>query len=314
LAITAPTLWLDGEMIASKGASIPLMGHAAQRGSLVFDVGSFASGVGAAAKRGPALFRARDHVARFVRSAQLVGLEIPFDEEILLGAAIDVVAASAHDAGLIRWSAFYAAPEPDLVPRDPTTRVAVAAQFLQDPPKRDPLRIAVFDDAHKSPPEVLPVEAKAAAAYLGPMIARKRAIASGADDVVLLDGGDGQHLAEAPIANVFAVVSGTLWTPPLGRILPGITRQTVLTLARAEGIAIREEPVSVDRFRGADEAFLTATSFPIAPIGSINGHALATATKPGPITERLIDRIRAARRGEDRDPEHEAWLTYVRAS
>ena len=180
---------------------------------------------------------------------------------------------------------------------------AVAALSLQDPPRQAPIRVAVFDDARKAAPDVLPPDAKAAAAYLGPLLARKRAIAAGADEIVLLDK-DGD-VAEAPIANVFAVVSGTLWTPPLGRILPGITRDSVLAIARAESIPVREEPLPLEAFASADEAFLTATSLPIAPIGSVNGQALAAA--PGPIRSRLIEQLALARGGSAR----EHWLTYV---
>lgn len=182
MAITAPLLWLDGAMVPSNEASIALMGHAAQRGSLVFDVGAFH-----ATSRGPALFRVRDHVARFMRSARIVGLEVPFDEDALARAAVRVVAESGLNEGLVRWSVFYAAREPDLIPRDNAVRVAVAAQSTQDPPRREPIRVAVFDDARKAAPEVLSPETKASGAYLGPMLARKRAIAAGADDVVLLD-------------------------------------------------------------------------------------------------------------------------------
>ena len=303
MAITAPLLWLDGSMVASSDASAPLMGHAAQRGSLVFDVGSFCT-----TARGPALFRARDHVARFVRSVRIVGLDLAFDEEALVRAASRVVAESGSEEGLVRWSAFLTARAPDLVPRDHATHVAVAAQSLQDPPRRDPIRIAVFDDARKAAPDVLPPDTKAAGAYLGPMLARKRAIAAGADDVVLLDR-DGD-IAEAPIANAFAVVSGTLWTPPLGRVLPGITRDSVLAIARAEGIPVREEPLPQSVFASADEAFLTATSLPIAPIGWVNGRALRAA--PGPITSRLVELVAAARRGDL--PGREDWLTRVAAA
>ncbi len=300
MAITARLLWLDGVMVESSTAGVPLMGHAAQRGSLVFDVGSFRM-----TPRGPALFRARDHVARFLRSASIVGLELPYDAETLVRAAQQVVAESGSEEGLVRWSAFLTAREPDLIPRDHATHVAVAAQTLQDPPRQTPLRIAVFDDARKAASEVLPPDTKAAGAYLGPMIARKRAIASGADDVVLLDK-DGD-IAEAPIANAFAVVDGTLWTPPLGRILPGITRDSVLAIARAESIPVREERLPLDAFASADEAFLTATSLPIAPIGSVNGRPLASA--PGPITTRLIERLTRARSGDD--PARQHWLTYL---
>lgn len=304
MAITASLLWLDGALIATEEATIPLMGHAPQRGSLVFDVGSFHHAKGAVS-----LFRAREHVARFMRSAGIVGLALPFDEHALIRAAVDVVGACGREEGLVRWSVYFAASEPDLLPRDMTTRVAVAAQLLEDAPHAahgvKPIRVALFDDARKAAPDALSPEAKVAAAYLGPMLARRRAVASGADDVVLLDF-EG-NIAEAPIANVFAVRGGALWTPPLGRVLPGITRDAVLAIARAEGIAVHEETLTREAFATADEAFLTATSFPIAPISAIDGRALPGA--PGPLTARLGARLTAAQRGED--AAFASWLTNV---
>jgi branched-chain amino acid aminotransferase len=303
MAITAPLLWLDGALVPTSTATIPFMGHAPQRGSLVFDVGSFHP-----TSKGVALFRAREHVARFMRSARIVGLALPFDEEALLRAAAQVVAACGRDDGLVRWSVLYAAGEPDLEPRDKTTRVAVAAQLLEDPPAMHVLRVAFFDDARKAGPDVLSPEAKVAAAYLGPLLARRRAVAAGADDVVLLDR-EG-NVAEAPVANVFAVRNGTLWTPPLGHVLPGITRDAVIAVAVAEGIAVREEPLAPEALASADEAFLTATSFPIAPIAAVNGRALPAA--PGPLTARLATRLISAQHGKD--PALAAWLTPIVAS
>jgi branched-chain amino acid aminotransferase len=295
MTITADILWLDGEMTSTAKAGPPLMSHALQRGSLVFDVGSFSE-----TARGPALFRVRDHAARFLRSAKIVGLEVRYDEDALVSAARRAVSASGLRRGLVRWSAFFAAREPDLVPRDRRTSVAVAAQATEDGPAVKPIRVAVFDDARKAARDVLPPEAKAAAAYLGPMIAKGRAIAAGADEVVLLD--DRGDIAEGPTLNAFAVVSGTLWTPPLGRILPGITRDTILTLSRAEGIPIREERLPRDVFASAEEAFLSSTSGPVAPIAAINQRTLEA---PGPITTRVIELCMAARRNA------EAWLTYL---
>lgn len=300
MAKTAPLLWLDGALTQAAEATVPLMGHAPQRGSLVFDVGCFH-----ATKGGVALFRAREHVARFMRSARIVGLEVRFDEETLLRAAIEVVAACGKTEGLVRWYVLYATAESDLLPRNPATRVAVAAQLFEDPMQLHVLSVRTFADARKAAPDVLSPEAKVAAAYLGPLLARRRAVAAGADDVVLLDR-DG-NIAEAPVANVFAVVSGALWTPPLGLVLPGITRDAVLALAVDEGIPVREEPLPRDVFAGADEAFLTGTSLPVAPIATIDGRSLAAA--PGPITARLLARLIAAQSGAD--PSLGAWLTAV---
>lgn len=300
MAVTAPQMWVDGAMIASADATLPLMAHAAQRGSLVFDVGSFHE-----TPRGAALFRAREHVARLLRSARAVGLSTTRTEEELVSAARDVVRACGRDEGLVRWSVFFAAREPDVLPRSSDARVAVAAQLYEDAVQARPLSVAVFDDARKAAPEALSPSIKAAAAYLGPMLAKRRAVAAGADEIVLLDR-DG-CIAEAPTANVFAVRGGVLFTPPCTYVLDGITRDAVLAIARAERIEAREEPLTPEAFAAADEAFLTATSYPIAPLTSVNGRAFRGA--PGEVTRRLAARLTAAQCGTD--PVDPAWIRYV---
>jgi branched-chain amino acid aminotransferase len=292
-------IWLEGKLVAPAAATIPVISHAAHRGSLVFDFGAFHE-----TPRGPSVFRLRDHLERFRRSVGFLGLELGYDTDALVEATRQTVHASELTEGYVRWSAFVATPEPDLVPRVTRVSVAIAAYVSADllaegeplAPRPAALRIAIFDDVRKAPPEVFPPLAKVAAAYAGPMIAKRRANAAGADEVVLLHQ-DG-HVAEAPTSNVFAVIGGQLVTPPLGRILDGITRDSVLAVARAEGIVAHEVPLTLAALAGADEAFLTASSFPIAPIASINGTPLGRPA-PGPLTERLRTLLLDAERGRD---------------
>jgi branched-chain amino acid aminotransferase len=296
---------MEGELVSPERATMPVMGHAAHRGSLVFDFGVFHT-----TPSGPTVFRLRDHVQRFLRSASLLGLELGYDAGALVEASRRAVAASELGEGHLRWTAFVPSPEADLLPRSPRAHVAIAAYAPADladegpplPPKPAALRVAVFDDARKAPPDVFPPLAKIAGAYVGPLIAKRRAVAAGADEIVLLDAeGD---VAEAPTSNVFAVVRGELLTPPLGRILDGITRDSVLAIARAEGIPAREVALSRGAFESADEAFLTASSFPVAPIVSVNGHAMK-AGAPGLLTARVKAVLLAAERGAD--PRFLAW-------
>lgn len=227
-----------------------------------------------------------------------MGITLEPSEEVLIEAAVAVAKASGATEGMIRWSAFFAVDNSDLIPRSTAARVAIAAQLYENPPKSAPIRVATFEDARKAGPSVLPPTAKAGAAYLGPMLARKRAIAAGADDVVLLD--DDGDIAEGPIANAFCVVGGELWTPPLGRILPGITRDTVLALAREMEIPVREERLSRTAFQQANEAFLSGTSLPLSPISKIDSRELPA---PGPLTAKLLEAVLAARHGKS----HPEW-------
>jgi branched-chain amino acid aminotransferase len=305
-------IWMNGSLVAASEAHVSVLAHSMQRGSLVFDVAAFH-----ATDRGPAVFRMREHVARFLRSARLIGLDVSFDAAALEEAARACVRARGATEGLVRWSAFFASIEAEVVPREATASVAVAAYAPEDTvppgvkPKARPasLRVRVPRDARKAGPEVFPPQAKVAASYLGPMLASRRARAEGFDEVVLLDG-EGR-VAEAPTANVFAVIGGALVTPPLERVLAGITRDSVIAIAREEGIHAREEHFALEQLAAADEAFLAATSYPIAPIASVDETILGAsgARAPGPITARIAARIEAIERG--RDARSAEWLSYV---
>lgn len=283
-----------------------------QRGSLVFDVGALRGGASGEA----VLFRPREHVARFLRSAALVGLDIPYAAEALLSATFETVRASGVTSALVRWSAFVSTPEADVVPRPPVrASVAIAVMAPQDygtarainERRAGASRVTIPRDLRKAGPEVLPPQAKVAASYLGPMLAKRRALADGFDDVLLLDA-EGR-VAEAPTANVFAVIRGGLLTPPAIHVLPGITRDAVLAIARAEGIPAREADLTPAELATADEAFFTATSLPVQAIASFDGEPLR-AEAPGPVTRRIERVLAACERGED--PRFSAWTETVR--
>jgi branched-chain amino acid aminotransferase len=301
-------LWRDGALCAWESATISSLAHPMQRGALVFDVLSFHEGRGPTA--GVAVFRLREHVERFLRSLALIGMRSPFDAERLCAATCEAVACTGLRDGLIRISGFVPTLEADLVPRSNDVSVVIAAYARTDMPKRHAappcLAIHVPKDVRKAAPDAIPPLAKVAAAYLGPMIARGRALDAGFDEVVLLDR-DG-HVAEAPTANFFAVYDGALVTPPLGNILDGITRDSILELAREEGIEVQERALGYDELLRADEAFITATSYLVAPIASIDRRPLRLAA-PGPLSARLKARFHRVLAGDD--PRASAWLARV---
>jgi branched-chain amino acid aminotransferase len=307
----ARSVWHDGGLVPWDEATASVLSHGIQRGALVFDVGALRTG--ASGRR--VLFRPLDHIRRFLRSAAILGLDVRPDAASLLDATRKTARACGASSALVRWSAFVPSPEPDVVPRpDARTSVTIAVLTADDyaiggepAPKRPPVaRVAVPRDFRKAGPEVIPSQVKAAGAYLGPMLAKRRALADGFDEVLLLD--DQGRVGEAPTANVFAVVSGGLVTPPLDRILDGITRDSVLGIARAEGIPAEEAHLDLEALTNADEAFFTATSLPLQPIGSIDRRDLRGGA-PGPITERIHRALLACERGEDaRFP---AWTVDV---
>jgi branched-chain amino acid aminotransferase len=292
-------------MVPWESARISLFAHAIQRGAGVFDVGVLRPQPGGSC----ALFRPQEHIARFLRSTVLVGLFQPFDAARLLEATIETARASATTAGLVRWIAYIPTLEPDVVP-GPDSRASVAIGILPPdpaaPPRPATLKVTIPRDLRKAGPEVFPPQAKVGASYLGPMLAKRRAQEQGYDEVVLLDG-EG-HVAEAPTANVFAVRDGVLWTPPAERVLAGITRDTVLAVARADGIPTREAHLVPGDLAGADEVFLTASSFPVQGVASIDGRRLSRDA-PGPVTARIAAAVSACERGGD--PRFASWLVAV---
>jgi len=309
-------VWLNGTLVGWDEARVSVLSHGIQRGALVFDVGPLRD-----AGSRTLLFRPREHIARLLRSAALVGHRIPWSEAQLLDATV-ATAGSAVAAGtrsaLVRWSAYVATVEPDVVPRAAAAAsVAIAVITPEDQvlpgveapaPKAETVRLQVPRDLRKAGPEVFPPQAKVAASYLGPMLAKRAALAAGFDEVVLLDR-EGR-VAEAPTCNVFAVRGGELVTPPLERVLAGITRDAVLAVARAEGIPAREAHLSPEELAEADEAFLTASSLPVQGIASVDGRALKGGA-PGPVTRRLRDALTACERGED--ARFASWVVDVRS-
>lgn len=300
--MTRPNVWLDGELVEWEHARTSALSHAIQRGSAVFDVGALRPG-GA----GALLFRPAEHIARFLRSAAIIGLDVAWNAEALLAATVKTAGASGVSSALVRWSAFVGTVEPDVVPRrgaQASVSIAILPPEPGAPAKPASVRVHVPQDVRKAGPEVFPPQAKVAASYLGPMLAKKAAQERGFDEVVLLDGLG--RVAEAPTANVFVVQRGVLRTPPLERVLAGITRDSVLAIARAEGIEAHEAHLSADDLANADEAFLAATSFPIQAIASVDGRSLPARA---PVTARIKAVLLASERGED--PRFAAWTVRV---
>jgi branched-chain amino acid aminotransferase len=292
-------------------ARATVLSHAMQRGSLVFDVGAIRE----AARGGVACFRPREHIERFLRSAALVGIVPSWGAAELLDATLETVRASGLSSALVRWSSFLPELEPDVLPRASSRASVVIAVIAPDDtlapgampaPKPGAVRVAISRDIRKAGPSVFPPQAKVGASYLGPMLAKRRAVADGHDEVVLLD--EAGRIAEAPTANVFAVRGGTLLTPPTECVLAGITRASILELARAEGIEAREVHLTPEEFADADEAFLAGTSLPVQGISAVDGTPLRGGA-PGPVTARVKALLVACERGEDRRFAH--WIEQV---
>jgi branched-chain amino acid aminotransferase len=303
------TLWLDGALVPWEAARVHVLSQSLARGSLIFDYMSVHE-----TPRGPAIFRLTDHVERFVTSARLVGLPLAQDAATLRGACKAAVRANPG-ARVVKLNAYLASEEVDVVPAD--DRVSVAALAYdpwadvllrkQRPPARPPkaLRLWVEKELRQRRADILHPHAKVAGNYTSPMIAKWRARKAGYDEIVLLDERD--CLTETPTANFFLVdAAGVLRTAPDDAVLLGVTRRSLLELARAEGIkTLCDEPLPLKALATAREAFLSGTSAGVWAVESADDRPLGREC-PGPITRTLRERYERVVSGAD--PAFAHWL------
>jgi branched-chain amino acid aminotransferase len=203
-----------------------------------------------------------------------------------------------------------------VVPLDDRVSVAIAAydplaDIIAKKPglaeKRPTLRLWIEKERRNRRADIVPPQAKVAANYSSVMTAKARARAAGYDEILLID--EYGQVAEGPTTNLFMVDrAGALCTPPDLRVLLGVTRSTVLALAKADGIPIREGPILPEELESAAEVFLTGTSAGVWPVASIDDHMIGDG-EPGPISRALGEHFERVVSGGD--PAFDYWLTVV---
>ncbi len=304
-------VWIDGAFRPWAAATVHVLSHSHQRGSLVFDYMSVHD-----TPLGVAIFRLDEHIERFFHSCEMMGLPVEQSPEALREAIRETVRANPG-ARAVKISAYFASVEIDVVPVDTHATIAIAAydpkadiadRLPHAPPaKARHLKLWIEKVRANRRDDIVSPQVKVSANYASPMTAKASARAQGYDEIIL-DDEDG-HLAEGPTTNLFIVdAQGQLLTPLREKVLHGVTRSAVMELARAEGIPIREAQLVPDALLNASEAFLTGTTAGVWPVESVDGKTLGQ-TCPGPISKRLRDRFHKASAGED--PEFAHWLTLV---
>jgi len=246
------TIWIDGEFVAWQDATVHVLSHSLQRGSLIFDYMSVHE-----TPRGPAVFRMQEHLERLLTSAALVGLPLRPDVPALEAALLETVRRNPG-AKAVKVSAFLPSIEVDVVPLDDRVSVAIAAYdpgadvVAHKPTKPRPaacVRLWIEKDVRNRRPDIMPPQAKVAANYASPMLAKWRARRAGYDEIVLVD--EEGFVAEGPTTNIFLVDGeGTVITPPEETVLLGVTRRSILEIADHDGVPLREEQVRPDELAG----------------------------------------------------------------
>jgi branched-chain amino acid aminotransferase len=300
-------IWFNGKLVPWEKATVHVLSHALHYGSSVFE------GVRAyETHRGVAIFRLRDHSRRLLDSAKIYRMSMPFTVGQIDEACHAVIAANGLAKGAyIRPVAFRGYGEIGVTPKnEPPTEVAVAAwewgKYLGHESEEQGVD-ACISSWHRVAPNTLPALAKAGGNYLSSQLIGAEARRLGFHEGIGL-APDGT-LSEGSGENLFVVKDGVLLTPALAHsVLGGITRDSVMRLARERGIEVRECAIPRELLYIADEAFFTGTAVEITPIRSVD-RLMVGAGKRGPITETLQKAFFGLFSGET--PDQWGWLDHV---
>ncbi len=280
-------IWMNGALRPWKEAQTHVLTHGLHYGSSVFE--------GERAYGGK-IFKSAEHNARFHRSAELIGFTIPYSAEALEAAKYEVLGANNIVDGYLRPVAWRGSEMMAISAQKNTIHVAIAAwswpSMFKPELKEKGIRLQLA--RYKRPsPETAPSASKAAGLYMICTVSKHEAEAAGFQDALMLDYRG--YLAEATGANLFLVMNGELHTPTPDCFLDGITRRTIMDLARGLGIKVVERHLQPEELANAQEVFLTGTAAEITPVGEITMSAdLTHRFTPGKITHALMDAYHAA--------------------
>jgi branched-chain amino acid aminotransferase len=297
-------IWFNGKLIPWGEAKVHVLAHGLQYGTGVFEgMKSYPT------SDGPAIFRLDAHLERFYKSAELYDLAIPYSQATLNDASLEVVRANKLEASYLRPVAFFDAATLSVWTKECPVTVAIAAistgKYLANADSGVKVTVSPIRKFDNS---AIPAWAKACGQYINSARAVNDAQRRGFDEALLLNS---QGLvAEGSGENLFVVKDGSIVTNDRdASILMGVTRASVLEIARDLGIAARINPISVEDLMTADELFFTGTAVEVTAIREIDGHVVSGG-KPGPITRRIQDTFNQAVRGQL--PQYRHWLSFVR--
>jgi branched-chain amino acid aminotransferase len=280
-------IWLDGEMVPWRDANVHVLSHALHYASCVFE------GERAYSRR---IFKLSEHTARLFESAALLDMTIPFTPAEIDAACNELIVRQDITDGYVRPVAWRGAEMMGVSAQAAKTHVAIATwpwpNLFGDDRLESGIRMKT-SKWRRPAPNTAPVKAKAAGLYMICTLSRHAVEPEGYDDALMLDW-RGQ-VAESTGANIFLVQNGEIHTPTPDCFLDGITRRTVMDLARKRGYKVIERVIMPEDLGHADEVFLTGTAAEVTPVGEIDEHNYQV----GPITRQLMDDYEAAVRAGD---------------
>lgn len=284
-------VWLNGEFIPWSSATVPILSHSFSRASAIFEIFRIHMG-----PNGPSAFRMSDHLERLFNSAGFLEMELCYSPKDISMAVAEAVKRNNIDEGVIKIMAYWGEEAViRLIPEASSDLAIFAIPAIPDMQLDSQASVTTcLSKWRKIDPQTVPVSAKACSNYLNAYLARKDAVSRGFDVGIML-GTDGM-LAEGSAESVFIVKDNILQVPPLGRVLPSISRASVLEMARTSGTEIEEKPLELSDLIEADEIFLSHTGVKVAPVRKIEDRLLDV---PGPLTRKLMQRMASILKFED---------------
>ncbi len=270
-------IWYDGALVPWRDVKLHVLSHGLHYASCVFEGERVYGGT---------VFKLTEHTQRLIDSGRILGFDLPYTLAELEAATRETVTATGHPDAYVRPVAWRGSEQMGVAAQQTRIYVAIAAwewpSYFSPEAAEKGIRLA-WADWRRPPPSSAPVKAKAAGLYMICTLAKHAAEAKKFDDALMLDW-RGQ-LAETTGANLFLVQGGKLHTPTPDCFLDGITRRSVIGLAKARGIEVIERVLMPDELDKADEIFVTGTAAEVTPVGEIDGRRF----KVGPITRALRD-------------------------
>lgn len=300
-------IWRDGEFIAWQDANVHVLSHSMQFGSSAFE-GIRCYGT----PRGPAIFRLEDHLQRLLNSCKIYRMEVPYTVDELVAANCELVERNGLDSCYMRPMVIRGYGAAGMVPFDSPVEVFLPCwpwgSYLGDNAMENGADACV-SSWHRMAPNTTPSMAKVAGNYLGGQLIKMEALANGYDEAIAL-GPDGL-ISEGSGQNVFLVQKGVVFTTSTnGTLLPGITRDSIITLARDAGLEVREQSLQREMLYTADEIFLTGTASEVTPVRSVDKIKVGLG-RAGEVTKVLQRTFLDLVHGKAEDTHQ--WLCHVRA-
>ncbi len=298
-------IWLDGEFVDWDKAQVHLLTHTLHYGYGVFE----GTRCYKLKEGGSAIWRLDDHVNRLFNSAKILGMTIPYSRKEIIDASVEGVRLNELQECYLRHIAFMGDGAMGLYADNPI-RVGIAiwewGAYLGDEGLKNGIRAKISSYTRYEVNTAM-TKAKACGYYINSILAKREAVVTGFDEAIMLDP-DG-YISEASGENLFAVKNGEILTPPMGSsILGGITRDSLINIAKDRGYPVKEERFARDVLYTVDEVFLTGTAAEVTPVREIDFRTIGDG-EPGPVSLELQDAFFEAARGVNKT--YSDWLTPV---